>query len=48
MDARRRLAQCDQNDMESVFGVMRELKELEEIRSSLAKLIGDRVIAPRK
>ena len=48
LDARQRLAQCDQNDIESIFAVMRELKELEEIRSSLAKLIGDRVIAPRK
>lgn len=48
VDARNRMAQCDQNDIEAIFGVMRELKELEEIRTSLAKLIGDRVIAPRK
>lgn len=48
VDARDRMAQCDPNDIDAIFGVMRELKELEEIRSSLAKLIGDRVIAPRK
>lgn len=47
-DARGRLAQCNQDDIEAIFGVMRELKELETLRSSLAKLIGDRVIAPIK
>ncbi len=47
-DARSRLAQCPQDNFEAVFAVMRELKDLETLRSSLAKLIGDRVIAPRK
>ena len=47
-DARSRLAGCDKNDIEAIFAVMRELQELEAMRSSLAKLIGDRVIAPIK
>lgn len=47
-DARTRLAGCDKDDIESIFAVMRELQELETLRSSLAKLIGDRVIAPIK
>lgn len=47
-DARTRLASCNKDDIQSIFVVMRELQELEALRSSLAKLIGDRVIAPIK
>jgi len=46
--ANARLAECKKDDIESIFAIMRELQELESMRSSLAKLIGDRVIAPIK
>lgn len=49
IDARGRLKQaCESNDYASTLDAMREIKDLETLRSSLAKLIGDRVIAPRK
>lgn len=47
-DAHARMAACDKNDIESIMALMREIKDLESMRSSLAKLIGDRVIAPIK
>ena len=46
-DARRRLAGCGE-DFERMMQVMAELKQLEEQRKTVSKLIGDRVIAPRK
>lgn len=47
-DARSRLASCGNDDIEAIFAIMRELKDLEAMRSSLAKLIGDRVVTPIK
>lgn len=44
-DTRARLALADDDSTMSILG---ELKELEAMRTSLAKLIGDRVIAPIK
>lgn len=44
-DTRARLALADEGSIMSILG---ELKELEAMRTSLAKLIGDRVIAPIK
>lgn len=46
-DARKRLAACAA-DYDSAIALMREIQEIEAARSELAKLIGDRVIAPRK
>ncbi|MCM1356162.1 MAG: DNA primase [Staphylococcus sp.] len=46
-EARSRLAACG-SDYESAIALMREIQEIESSRSELAKLIGDRVIAPRK
>lgn len=46
-DARRRMAACAA-DYDSAIALMREIQEIESARSELAKLIGDRVIAPRK
>ena len=46
-DARRRLAGCG-DDFQATMAVMMELKQLEEQRKTVSKLIGDRVIAPRK
>lgn len=46
-DARKRLAACVA-DYDSAIALMREIQEIEAARSELAKLIGDRVIAPRK
>lgn len=46
-DARRRLAGCGE-DFERMMQVMAELKQLEEQRKTVSKLIGDRVMAPRK
>lgn len=46
-DARRRMAACVA-DYDSAIALMREIQEIESARSELAKLIGDRVIAPRK
>lgn len=46
-DARRRMAACAA-DYDSALALMREIQEIESARSELAKLIGDRVIAPRK
>lgn len=46
-DARQRLAACA-SDYDSAIALMREIQEIETARSELAKLIGDRVIAPRK
>ena len=48
IDARERLKSCAPDDYTSIFAAMGEIKELETLRSSLAKLIGDRVIAPLK
>lgn len=45
--ARNRLAACG-SDYERALALMREIQEIEASRSELAKLIGDRVIAPRK
>ena len=46
-DTRKELAACA-SDYESALALMRRLQEIENARSELAKLIGDRVIAPRK
>ncbi len=46
-DARKALRESV-NDYEKSMVLMRQIKEIEETRSELAKLIGDRVIAPRK
>lgn len=46
-DAQKRLAACGQ-DYDAMMRVMAELKDLEEKRKVVAKLIGDRVVAPRK
>lgn len=46
-DVRRRMAACAA-DYDSAIALMREIQEIESARSELAKLIGDRVIAPRK
>lgn len=46
-DAKRRMTACA-TDYDSAIAVMREIQEIESARSELAKLIGDRVIAPRK
>ncbi len=43
---REKLASCPQNDFERIFAIMREIQTLEALRIPLAKLIGDRVIAP--
>lgn len=46
-EVRARLSACASNYDEAIC-LMREIKEIETTRSQLAKLIGDRVIAPRK
>lgn len=46
-DARAMLAACG-GDYERSIELMKEMKEIENARTELAKLIGDRVIAPRK
>jgi len=46
-DARDELASCA-SDYDRALELMRHIQELEMSRSELAKLIGDRVIAPRK
>lgn len=46
-DTRKELAACA-SDYESALALMRRLQKIENARSELAKLIGDRVIAPRK
>lgn len=46
-DAKRRMTACA-TDYDSAIAVMREIQEIESARTELAKLIGDRVIAPRK
>lgn len=43
---REKLASCPKDDFESIFAIMREIQALEALRIPLAKLIGDRVIAP--
>lgn len=47
LDARKELAACA-SDYESAIALMQRMKEIENARSELAKLIGDRVIVPRK
>lgn len=46
-DARSRLAACGA-DYDRSIELMKEMQEIENARSELAKLIGDRVIVPRK
>ena len=46
-DARRELRECA-GDYDRALQLMARMKEIETTRSELAKLIGDRVIAPRK
>lgn len=46
-DARSRLAACGA-DYDLSIELMKEMQEIENARSELAKLIGDRVIVPRK
>ncbi len=46
-DARRELRECA-GDYDRAIGLMARMKEIETSRSELAKLIGDRVIVPRK
>lgn len=46
-DARRELAE-NTSDYNAVIALMQRMGEIERARSELAKLIGDRVIAPRK
>lgn len=46
-DARSRLAAC-RADYDRSIELMKEMQEIENARSELAKLIGDRVIVPRK
>ena len=46
-DARKELAACA-SDYDSAIALMQRMKEIENARSELAKLIGDRVIVPRK
>lgn len=46
-DARARLAACG-GDYDRSIELMKEMQEIENVRSELAKLIGDRVIVPRK
>ncbi|MDE6177669.1 MAG: hypothetical protein K2F86_00695, partial [Duncaniella sp.] len=47
IEARRRLAACEA-DPEAARAVMVELSELAALRMELARLIGDRVVAPVK
>lgn len=47
-DTRRHIAACHPDDSDTIMSEMRELMRLETLRSHLAKLIGDRVIAPGK
>lgn len=46
-DTRMKLRECA-SDYDSAIQLMAQIKEIESTRSELAKLIGDRVIAPRK
>ncbi len=46
-DVRSLLAACG-GDYDRSIELMKEMKEIENSRSELAKLIGDRVIVPRK
>lgn len=46
-DTRSKLRECA-SDFDNAMRLMAQIKEIESTRSELAKLIGDRVIAPRK
>lgn len=46
-DTRREIKECSR-EYDKVIELMGRMKEIEATRSELAKLIGDRVIAPRK
>lgn len=46
-DANARLKACAPDNVEETFDILRQLKDLQTMRMTLAKLIGDRVIAPR-
>lgn len=48
LDVNKRIKEAGNADITRLQPLMQELKELQELRKKVSKLIGDRVIAPRK
>lgn len=47
-EIRAELSTCASSDYDRALSLMARIRDLETMRSGLAKLIGDRVIAPKK